>query len=193
MPKATTVPAGTGRVSIVSAGLVLRPWADDDAPAVLAAARDPEIRLWQGATMVDLAEALAWVRSRADWSTGDHASFAMSETPDSEALGSISLHKIDREQGDAEVGYWVALAARGRGLARRAVVEVCRWAFAEYPIDRIELYQAVENVASGRVAAAAGFTLEGRLRRSFRYGDGVKHDEQVWSRLADDPPVALPH
>lgn len=191
MHKGSTVPAGTGPVTIVSAGLVLRPWTDDDAPVVLASAGDPEIALWQGATMVDLTEAVAWVRSRGDWSAGDHASFAITEAPDSEALGSVSLHKIDREQGDAEVGYWMAPAARGRGLARRAVVEVCRWAFAEYPIDRIELYQAVENVASGRVAAAAGFTLEGRLRRSFRYGDGVKHDEQVWSRLADDPPVAV--
>jgi hypothetical protein len=30
--------------------------------------------------------------------------------------------------------------------------------------------------------------LEGRLRRSYRYGDGVKHDELLWSRLSDDPP-----
>jgi RimJ/RimL family protein N-acetyltransferase len=49
----------------------------------------------------------------------------------------------------------------------------------------------VENVASGRVAAKAGFTLEGRLRRSYRYPDGVRHDELLWSRLADDPPPAL--
>jgi RimJ/RimL family protein N-acetyltransferase len=45
----------------------------------------------------------------------------------------------------------------------------------------------VENTASGRVAEKAGFTLEGRLRRSYRYGDGLKHDEFIWSRLAGDP------
>ena len=54
-------------------------------------------------------------------------------------------------------------------------------------MDRIELCHAVENVASGRVAEKAGFTYEGQLRRSFRYGDGVKHDELLWARLADDP------
>jgi RimJ/RimL family protein N-acetyltransferase len=53
-------------------------------------------------------------------------------------------------------------------------------------LDRIQLFHAVENVASGRVAAKAGFRLEGRLRRSHRYGDGEKHDELLWSRLSDD-------
>jgi hypothetical protein len=28
---------------------------------------------------------------------------------------------------------------------------------------------------------------EGHLRRSYRYGDGVKHDELLWARLSDDP------
>ena len=49
-----------------------------------------------------------------------------------------------------------------------------------------------DNPASGRVAEKAGFVLEGRLRRSFRYGDGVKHDELLWARLADDPARVLP-
>ena len=63
----------------------------------------------------------------------------------------------------------------------------CRWAFATVPLERVELCHAVENAASGRVAEKAGFTLEGRLRRSYRYGDGVRHDELLWARLADDP------
>ena len=67
----------------------------------------------------------------------------------------------------------------------------CRWAFAAVPLERVELCHAVENTASGRVAEKAGPTLEGRLRRSYRYGDGLKHDELIWSRLADDPAPAL--
>jgi RimJ/RimL family protein N-acetyltransferase len=72
-------------------------------------------------------------------------------------------------------------------VAATATDAVCRWGFGALPIDRIELCHAVENVASGRVAEKAGFTFEGRLRRSYRYGDGVKHDELLWARLADDP------
>ena len=40
------------------------------------------------------------------------------------------------------------------------------------------------------MAEKAGFVFEGRLRRSYRYGDGVKHDELLWARLADDPGAA---
>jgi RimJ/RimL family protein N-acetyltransferase len=101
-------------------------------------------------------------------------------------LGSVSLHSIDRLQNDAEIGYWTAPEARGRNVAAVATDAACRWGFATLPIDRIELCHAVENTASGRVAEKAGFTFEGRLRRSFRYGDGVKHDELLWARLADD-------
>jgi RimJ/RimL family protein N-acetyltransferase len=76
-------------------------------------------------------------------------------------------------------------------VAAAATDAVCRWAFDTLPVDRIELCHAVENAASGRVAEKAGFTFEGRLRRSYRYGDGVKHDELLWARLSDDPAPAL--
>ena len=43
-------------------------------------------------------------------------------------------------------------------------------------LDRLELWHAVENVASCRVAEAAGFAYELTARRSYRYGDGLRHD-----------------
>lgn len=168
---------------------MLRPWVVADAPAVLAALRDPDIALWNGSSASTLADVEEWIRQRLDRSVGDHASLAIADADDGSVLGSVSLHKIDRVQGDAEIGYWVVPAARGRGLAATAVGQLCGWAFGALPVDRIELLHAVENEASARVAAKAGFTCEGRLRQSYRYGDGVKHDELLWSRLAGDPPV----
>jgi RimJ/RimL family protein N-acetyltransferase len=165
--------------------LLLRPWRAADAPAVWAAVQDPAIRLWNGAGSASPDDVRAALGRRMDWSGEDHASFAV--CAGGELLGSVSLYSIDPAQGDAEIGYWTAPGARGRGVAGRAVVAVWRWAFAALPLDRIELLHAVENIGSGRVAAKAGFTCEGRLRRSFRYGDGVRHDELLWSRLADDP------
>jgi RimJ/RimL family protein N-acetyltransferase len=172
-----------------SAGdLLLRPWRNEDAPAVWAVLQDPEIRLWNGAGSASFEDVRVMLARRMDWSAGDHASFAVCVR--GELAGSVSLHSIDPVQGDAEIGYWTAPAARGRGVAVAAVVAVWRWAFGALPVDRIELLHAVENTGSARVAAKAGFTREGRLRRSFRYGDGMKHDELLWSRLADDPPPA---
>lgn len=166
----------------------LRPWREHDLDEVWAAFQDPGIQLWNGGGVASRTDALVLLGRRLDWSTGDHASWAVvGEDDDRAVLASVSLHSIDRLQGDARIGYWTAAHARGRGLAAVAVDAVCRWAFDALPIDRIELCHAVENTASGRVAEKAGFTREGRLRCSYRYGDGRKHDEYVWSRLASDP------
>jgi RimJ/RimL family protein N-acetyltransferase len=168
--------------------VLLRPWRAGDADATWAALRDPEILLWNSSGSASREAVARFLRARADWSGGDHASWAVVDPATGELLGSVSLHSIDPEQGDAEIGYWTVPAARGRGVAPAVVDAVCRWAFQTLQLDRIELCHAVDNPASGRVAEKAGFTLEGRLRRSYRYGDGLKHDELLWSRLSDDDP-----
>jgi RimJ/RimL family protein N-acetyltransferase len=166
--------------------LLLRPWRADDVDAVWAAFQDPELRRWNSSAESH-ADTAALLARRADWSAGDHCSWAVL---DSDALvAAVSLHAIDRAQGDAEIGYWTVPAARGRGVASGVTRAVCDWAFPALELDRVQLFHAVENPASGRVAAKAGFTLEGRLRRSHRYGDGVRHDELLWSRLSDDGQV----
>jgi RimJ/RimL family protein N-acetyltransferase len=177
-------------VELRAGDVLLRRWREDDLDAAWAALQDPEIRRWNGTGSDSRDDAAAMLGGRADWTSGTHASWAVVDAGTGELLGSVSLHSIDREQGTAEVGYWTAPAARGRGVAGRAVDAACRWAFAVLPVERIELLHAVENPASGRVAERDGFTLEGRLRRSYRYADGRKHDELLWSRLAGDPPPA---
>jgi RimJ/RimL family protein N-acetyltransferase len=167
--------------------VLLRPWQEDDLEAAWAALQDPDIRLWNGTGSDSREDAVRMLRGRQDWSAGDHASWAIAD-PDTRALlGSLSLYKIDLDRGAAEIGYWTVPAARGRGTATRAVDAGCRWAFDALGLDRIELYHAAENTPSARVAEKAGFILEGRRRRSYRYGDGVRHDELFWARLRDDP------
>ncbi|WP_336032610.1 GNAT family N-acetyltransferase [Geodermatophilus sp. FMUSA9-8] len=167
--------------------LLLRPWRAGDLDAVWSAMQDPALRAWS-ATPLDGSRATAeeWLARRLDVGDRRFVPWAVADAADGGLLGSVALHSVDLEQGDAEVGYWTVPAARGRGLAARAVDAAVRWGFAALPVDRVELVHAVDNPASGRVAAKAGFTLEGRLRRSFRYADGVKHDELLWARLADD-------
>ena len=177
-------------VELSTGALRLRPWREDDVAAVVAAMQDPVMQLWNGLPATTRPAALAFLRRRGDWSTGDHASWAVTDVATGALLGSASLHSISRPRASAQVGYWTVAAARGRAVAARAVDAACRWAFTAIPLDRVELCHAVENAASGRVAEKAGFRLEGRLRRSFRYGDGVRHDEFIWGRLAEDPPPA---
>ena len=171
----------------LAAGRVhLRPWGPDDVDAFWAAQRDPAIRQWAGGADVHTREdALAVLRRLTG--QADRLSWAVVDPATGGLLGSITLYRIDAVQATAQIGYWTAPAARGRGLAAAAVDAVAGWAFAALPIDRIELLHGADNVASARVAHKAGFTHEAHLRRSHRYGDGRKHDEWLWGRLADDP------
>lgn len=166
--------------------LVLRPFNPRDLDALAVAFADPELAQWNPGPSGGSAEALGdWIEGRADWTSGDHASWAVSDTT-GELLGSVSLFHIDQDQREAEIGYWVTPSARGRGLANRAVRLAAGFAFGTLQIRRIVLYHAVENVASCRVANAAGFQLEGTMRESHRYGDGAYHDEHIHGRLAAD-------
>jgi RimJ/RimL family protein N-acetyltransferase len=173
-------------VELTAGSLCLRPWRADDVDDVFAALQDPDCRLWSGAGVTSREDAALMVQRRMDATLEDRASWAVVDAAGT-LLASVSLHSIDRAQADAEIGYWTAPEARGRGVAAVAVDAACRWAFETLGVERVELCHAVENAASGRVAEKAGFTFEGRLRRSYRYGDGVKHDELLWARLADDP------
>ncbi|MEV6810939.1 GNAT family protein [Micromonospora sp. NPDC051296] len=173
-------------MELTGPGLLLRPWRDADAPAVLDASHDPAIAQWnpQGDAL-DLQAARRWVWRRADWSGGGHVSLAVVDPADVDTLlGSVSLHRI--QEGDASIGYWTVPAARGRGLASAAVVRLTAWAFVELRLDRIELCHAVANPASCRVAERAGYLAEGTLRQSHRYGDGRRYDEHLHARLATD-------
>jgi RimJ/RimL family protein N-acetyltransferase len=163
---------------------LLRRWRADDVDAYWTSLQSPGGRLWHGSTMESREGVAAALARRSDWTIGDHASWALVDG--AELLGSISVHRIDRDQGDGEIGYWIAPSARGRGLAALAAEAACRWAFEDLGLHRIQLFHAVENLASARVAEKAGFTCEGRLRQSHRYGDGVRHDELLWGRLAID-------
>jgi RimJ/RimL family protein N-acetyltransferase len=174
-------------VAVPGAGLILRPYADHDAADLMLAFADPDIRRWNpGPGSPTEAASRKWLEGRNNWSVGDHASWAIAG-PDERLQGSVSLHKVDWDQGDAEVGYWVAPWARGAGLAGRAVTAATAYAFGELMLHRLYLFHAVDNSGSCRVADAAGFPLEGVLRQSYRYPDGDYHDEHLHGRLASDP------
>jgi len=172
-------------VQLTAGDLVLRPWREDDVDAYWTALESPGGRAWHGSTTATRDDVAALLAQRQDWSSGDRASWCATGAA-GQLLGSLSLHHIDLDQRDAEIGYWTVPVARGQGVAVRAVEAVVRWGFGDLGLQRIQLFHAVENTASARVAEKSGFTLEGRLRQSHRFEDGLWHDELLWGRLATD-------
>jgi RimJ/RimL family protein N-acetyltransferase len=179
---------------IAAGDLQLRPWSMDLADAVLAAAADPEITRWNtvrlphlapGQSLTDRAQAAEWISSRLTWER--HASWAVCDSVSGEVLGYASLHDLTQVHSSGETGYWVLPGARGRGVGRRILSAVAGFGFGALDLVRIDLYHAVENPASCAVAVASGFVLEGVTRQSYRYGDGLLHDEHLHARLTTDP------
>jgi len=132
----------------------------------------------------------------ADWITryrtaraeGRGEAFAAVDS-DGTFLGVALAPHIDGETREMELGYMVAPAARGRGVAGEMLRQLTEWAFAEHGVLRASLAIDVANVASQRVAVRAGYTLEGVLRSSY-FKQGLRVDTQVWSRLPTDPEPA---
>jgi ribosomal-protein-alanine N-acetyltransferase len=88
--------------------------------------------------------------------------------------GEVGLRGFDMAVGRAEIGWWLAPAVRGRGVASAAVSLLVAWALAP-PLGLRQVWARVgwANQASARVAAAAGFR---RL--------GTAGGSDIWSREA---------
>jgi RimJ/RimL family protein N-acetyltransferase len=180
---------------IVAGRLHLRPWTRYDEDAVLAACQDPEIQRWTTVPSPYTREdARTWLASTAPdrWADGTAATFAVLDAVSGALHASISLHAI--ASGTAEVGYWCAPAARGRGVVTDAVGALCRWGFEALDLERIEWLAAVGNWPSRAVAQKCGFTIEGVGRqRMVQRGDRL--DAWVGALLRTDVVVdrrALP-
>ena len=109
---------------------------------------------------------------------------------DDEPLAMISLEVTAVRQA-GEIGYWCAPWARGQGIMSAAVRLVRDWAFDELELERLELTTDVDNVASQRVAAAAGFTREG-LMRGYLAVRGRRTDDVLFGMVRTDPREPTP-
>jgi RimJ/RimL family protein N-acetyltransferase len=164
-------------VTLEEDGILLRPFTEDDIPAITAACRDPEIARWIPVPIPYTQEdARGYIAAERD-------TRAITDAKSGELLGSIGWRVVD--QGNVQIGYWVKPEARGRGVATRALRLLSRWAFEELQTGRVQLLAEPENHASQRVAEKAGFAPEGRLRR---YLDvrGERRDGIMFSLLPAD-------
>ncbi|WP_065487547.1 GNAT family N-acetyltransferase [Streptomyces sp. PTY087I2] len=145
-------------------GLLLRPWREEDVPVLLKAYDDPVMRQWVRLPLDTPEEAARWLESqRTGWASGTRFSFAVTDPGrGGEVVGNLALKRPEPETGRAEVGYWTAAWARGRGVAPRALAALTDWAFAafaEQGLTRLELLHQVDNAASCRVAEKCGYPL----------------------------------
>ena len=165
--------------------LVLRPWIEDDVPALVVACNDEDIAYWIPPIPHPYTEddARAFIEGRSlaapEYSVPEH-SFAI--TVDGPVVGAIGM-KVNSMDYRGHIGYWVAASARGRGVCTRALRRLSRWALDELELQRLELITDPDNQASQRVAEKVGFQREGVLRAHLRHPDGRIRDSVMFSLL----------
>ena len=129
--------------------------------------------------------ARGWIKRYVDgWDDGSRAGFAI-RSRGGDFLGFAALVELDLAHQEGEIGYMVAPAARGRGIAPRALTLLTRWGFDELGLIRLELRIDAQNPASERVAERSGYRRDGVLR-NVHFKDGLRCDLAVWSRLSQD-------
>ncbi|WP_329181242.1 GNAT family N-acetyltransferase [Streptomyces sp. NBC_01477] len=159
--------------------LVLRPWCAEDVAALVEVHRDPVLRRWTRCPVDTEDAGLTWVRAQErDWTRGERFGFAVLEAAHDAGLGAgldaapprlvghVVLKGVVSGTPSAEVGYWTAAQARGRGVAPRAVEALTAWSFEAFRADgleRLELLHQVDNLASCRVAGKSGYRLDRTL------------------------------
>jgi RimJ/RimL family protein N-acetyltransferase len=147
-------------------GLSLREFRESDvAPYLASFAADPE----QGRLMgfdADPVEAEAFNELRESAEEADRGKamwLAVCDETDA-PVGCIWVPGVSWTHRRLELGLLVFGAARGRGVATRAVELACEWAFGELGFDRVEMQTTTDNAGMRAVALRAGFEEEGVMR-----------------------------
>lgn len=168
--------------------LRLRALRPEDKPAVVRGLNDPECGrfLWAPPypySDSDFDDFLALQATA--WPERRDAFWTIAGADTGEVLGAISIDLNERRQA-GEIGYWCGPWARGRGVMTAAVRLVRDWAFDDLELERIEITAHRDNIASQRVALAAGFSREG-LMRGYLTARGRRTDDVLFGMLPADP------
>ena len=108
---------------------------------------------------------------------------------DGQAAGDVSWHWTHwgptRGSRCPNIGIWLRLEYRGKGIGAEAQAELARLLFAHTKTNRVEASTEVDNIAEQRALERAGFTREGRIRGAMWRG-GAHRDAYLYSILRAD-------
>ena len=166
--------------------LLVRAPRDDDVERIAPAFQDPAVGGEAGIPPFDadtlrlvMREQLPEMRA-----AGLLAPYVIEDTRGGEIVGGAALHHFDAMRDVVEIGYWLFVDARGRGVATRVVRALVEHAFGN-GILRVEAHVRIGNEASERVLQRAGFEREGVKRRFLRHGT-ERVDATLFALVADD-------
>jgi N-acetyltransferase len=179
-------------VELEGHGIRLRRLTIDDAPALLHAARDPEVgrHLFHppGSTLAEVEGYVRWILGLEQ--EGTVLPFVVSRTAGrGGVIGAARFLDIDRKNDAAEVGTWLDSAhwRTGANLATKSLL--LTYAFETAGCHRVTLRTDLRNERSRTAIARLGAVREGILRDEQKLADGGYRSSVLYSILADEWPA----
>ena len=129
----------------------LRDLKPTDATWIFEACQDEQIQYW---TTVPKPYLMEHAVGFANGKTSEKKVWVIEDSSKKE-VGVISIHGVD-ENGNAEIGYWVAVWGRGVGATKDAIISLAEYAKTQSDIKSIQATISDLNIASQAVAIAAG-------------------------------------
>jgi len=111
--------------------------------------------------------------------------FAVADRTTDLLLGDCGLHVDARDPSRAEIGYTLAPANHGRGLATEAVGALVGYAFAALGVDRVQAIADERNAPSIRVVERLGFGPVARVHTTFKGERCVEETYELRREPAD--------
>ncbi len=154
------------RPTLKTERLTLRPFTQDDVPAVQLHCGSYEVALNTLMIPHPYPEGAA-----AEWMAKHDDDFEQNRIvhfaiDDGQLVGAMGL--VMKDEGIAEIGYWIGVPFWGRGYATEAARAVVRYGFEERGLERIFAMHFGRNPQSGRVLQKIGMEYEGTLRRHLK-------------------------
>ena len=146
-------------ITLTTTRLILRPWHDADIVPFVAINQDAAVMRWIGDALT-VAQTEAWVgRMRTMWQEHGLGLFAAELRDAPGCIGYIGL-SIPRFTAHftpcVEIGWRLASAVWGRGLASEGATAVLEWAHTDRQLPEVVSFTTRGNVASQRVMQKIG-------------------------------------
>ncbi|MGH8916772.1 MAG: GNAT family N-acetyltransferase, partial [Actinomycetes bacterium] len=105
---------------------------------------------------------------------------------DNRFVGEINLSSVQRGPfQNAYIGYWIDESMAGHGYTPEAVVVICRFAFEDLGLHRLQASIIPRNLPSHRVAEKVGLRNEGTALRYLEI-NGVWEDHVRYAITAEE-------
>ena len=178
--------AQTAFTFIESPRLTLRRFADADLGPFLAYLNDPLVaryQSWESYTEQEARAVIEQQKGRSPGRPGEWFTIALELKGAGTLVGHVALSVKDEHQ--AEIGFTMARAFHGRGLASEAAARVLDYAFNELKLHRVTAIADCENEKSVALLERLGMRREGHFIENIWF-KGKWGSEYLYAVLRDE-------